>query len=67
MNVNSYADPMTYTEDVQTQAIDVWTIPNDCTDCNFIAAESGVDFDLSAERCKAKSACIMSSPRPGGL
>ena len=67
MNVNTCADPMTYAEDVHTQAIDVWTIPNDCTDRGVIAAVSGVDLDLSAERFKATSACIMGSPRPGGL
>ena len=67
MNVNTCADPMKYTEDVHTQAIDVWTNSNDYTDCGVIAADSGVDFDSSAERFEATSAWIRCSPRPGGL
>lgn len=65
MNVNTCADPMTYPGTVHIQAIDAWTLANDCTDCDVMAAVSETEFDLSAERFEATSARIRGSPRSG--
>lgn len=65
--MNPCANPMIYSGDVHIQAIDVWAFTIDCTDCNFISAVCGIEFDPSAERFETAIARIRGSPRPGGL